>query len=824
MADFIGMTVALRLKQPSNTVLHGRVKEVVPGQQLTLEDVYSPATGSRWPLWAVQATAVADLQVIESTSTTPTPVSAIRTTAPQFPLRPEASSNAGSSSIGHVQPLNPASQLSQQLPTPSRGAEFVDPAILHYGAQPVHSKTSQALDVPQKPLEMPATPIRVVPQAPTQLPAVDETSSATNIASGVGQKKAEQMMQATVTDPLDLDPLDIQNITQPEAQDLAPGDAGRKKLRRGQKKKNPSPADLSASTNAPIPAVLNPEVSRNGADMNGSSTVRRGKGWRQDPLLQPSPQQTASPTQTPNTQTKPTRKQREAQRELKQNGWATEDVTDVQDDFDFEANHRLFDKKTLFEEMRQGDTTADEDRLVSHNRIHRPGTGGGKNFHPTESVLSPKVVALEVESTSDADTELDFAATNGRSESRHSVARGAVPIGLGVKKLPSRQNSMLEQASKSGPLSASLSSDRGRGSTMSRSATSRVTTILAGKPPPSNTTSSPHRVHRARTRTRSPQSAISNGKRATLSPAPMESYFRIRDTQQACPVLHPQALGVLEDATISQYGLSASAVTETAAKAIAELALSMFEYPGSRSLDSRRGSRTNGMRSSMTSSTLLAQSSTTPVVVILADDHASGARALAAARHLSSRDCQIIIAEVGPFFGEQQSAERGVQGAIIKRMQRAGADIKRGDWNKAYARIKTLSAPPAIIIDALLGGFTYTEVAATTQEADVRAMIDWANRSRAPVLSLNVPSGVSAIDGSVNVVEGEPVAIRPDRVLAFGAPLRGLLDAAQGGERFELSLADVGFNISLKKEERVAFGGQWVVQLELAELDDGYER
>lgn len=38
MADFTGMTVQVTLRHPPNTVLHGRVQEVVAGQTLTLED------------------------------------------------------------------------------------------------------------------------------------------------------------------------------------------------------------------------------------------------------------------------------------------------------------------------------------------------------------------------------------------------------------------------------------------------------------------------------------------------------------------------------------------------------------------------------------------------------------------------------------------------------------------------------------------------------------------------------------------------------------------------------------------------------------------
>lgn len=106
--------------------------------------------------------------------------------------------------------------------------------------------------------------------------------------------------------------------------------------------------------------------------------TNRAKGWRQTPLLEPNP--SFQPFST---------LKKKPRRGAYDNGWATEDATDVQDmgDFDFEANLSKFDKRTVFEGIRTDDMTADEDRLVSQNRLPKPGTAGGKNFHHTENVL-----------------------------------------------------------------------------------------------------------------------------------------------------------------------------------------------------------------------------------------------------------------------------------------------------------------------------------------------------------------------------------------------------------------------------------------------------
>ena len=92
-------------------------------------------------------------------------------------------------------------------------------------------------------------------------------------------------------------------------------------------------------------------------------------------------------------------------------------------------------------------------------------------------------------------------------------------------------------------------------------------------------------------------------------------------------------------------------------------------------------------------------------------------------------------------------------------------------------------------------------------------MIEWANRSRAPVLSIACPSGVSGLDGVATTLEGEPLAVRPDKVLCLAAPMQGVLEAMKGGERWDVSLADIGINITLRSDEAVAFDGSWVVDL-----------
>ncbi|CAK4030007.1 N-terminal domain [Lecanosticta acicola] len=658
-------------------------------------------------------------------------------------------------------------ELPANAPTPQR-ATFVDPAILRYGnASP--TRAASASNAPE--LETPIKSLLAKAAANLPSPSSPFIADAGKANANITQKlkEAANRQNPSKSPVLHNDPVSTEN----NLHNAGPAEPGsKKKARRG-----PKPKKQSQDVADP-PPVMNSEVSRNGNNMNGS--VKRGKGWRSGPFLQPSPQ--------PNLDQANTKKSRRKQREEMAANEALGDTTGIEDmgEFDFVGELSKFDKKKVFDEIRQGDTTADEDRLVSHNRVARPGTYGGKNLHPSEPVLSPKVQPVndskEVSSASEADTELNLA--NGRSSSKHSTSR--LP-----KSKPSRQNSAHVDI-KPHPLSASVSSDRNL---------NRSTTSLRGKTG-SLAASSP-RPDRAN----SPHSAVST------RVADHASHFALLPQMTTCPTLLPRALDSLELAAVSSFGLTYDAIIEMSARSIVEAALQLSNA------SPRRPSRTTTFRGSVSaggSSTL----NDTPVAVVLAGNHSLGARALAAGRHLLGRNYRVILAESLFESADTQDPHMKAQTGIIRRMARGGANAKRGLWKKAFQHIKNLSGPPAVIIDALLCGSTYDSLLSPNvahsidAQSETREMIEWANRSRAPVLSVGCPSGISGIDGLSTIVDGEPLAVRPDHVIALGAPMQGLLKAMESGERWDsISVADIGTNIALRSDEAVAFGGSYVAEL-----------
>lgn len=264
---------------------------------------------------------------------------------------------------GARQASTPA-ELPARVPTPTRpSATFVDPAILSYGnASPIQKRAasrSEEMHTPVKSMLARAAQNLPSPGSPfvgdiSKANAAQKLAAAGRKQSGASpQPPAVSIASKPVENVIPVST--AQDVSQPELN-------GKKKMRRGQKSKKQSPTPAEA---ADPPPVMNSEVSRNGNDMTGA--VKRGKGWRSTPLLQQT-QATASPSDQLNTK-KSRRRQKEEMDVLG-------DTTGIEDmgDFDFEGELRKFDKKQVFDEIRQGDTTADEDRLVSHNRYVLKGT------------------------------------------------------------------------------------------------------------------------------------------------------------------------------------------------------------------------------------------------------------------------------------------------------------------------------------------------------------------------------------------------------------------------------------------------------------------
>lgn len=474
----------------------------------------------------------------------------------------------------------------------------------------------------------------------------------------------------------------------------------------------------------------------------------RSKGWRQTPLLEP-----VASFQPFATLKK---SQRRGKRNIEESGWATEEATDVQEmgDFDFAGSLAKFDKKTVFTQIQAEDGIAESDRLVGHNRLPKakPGTYGGKNFHPTENVLEiPNGAAKATETwKSDADdTDIqERSSQRGSGSGRTSRARRPESK-LGTHHRP----------------------------------TSRKESIVTSSQPSRN-----------------------------ISAAPSKPMFYLVPSDRRCEPISALQMLNLENIADTELGLTEDMMTENAGRGIAEVALSAVN--GGRGL-------AQGKKLSV------------PNVIVFAGNNKSGLRAVSAGRQLRNHGLDVTVCVLG--------LERDSELLVGLRRQ---IKVFRGFGGKVLSKselfdhVKTLAVPTNLIIDGLLGLTMSFEELRTGDQATAYELIEWANRSKASVLAIDVPTGIDPTSGKVNIIDGRKLYMYARYVVAMGAPKKGLLEAMSMGEgiddeeklglgisngnvkasgEWQLFVADIGLGMAVWKKagtrvrRGVEFEGSWVL-------------
>jgi enhancer of mRNA-decapping protein 3 len=141
--------------------------------------------------------------------------------------------------------------------------------------------------------------------------------------------------------------------------------------------------------------------------------------------------------------------------------------------------------------------------------------------------------------------------------------------------------------------------------------------------------------------------------------------------------------------------------------------------------------------------------------------------------------------------------------------------------------MKNLDSSIDFIIDGLLGLTISFEELRTGDQATAYELIEWANRSGADVMAIDIPTGIDPSSGKVSIIDGKPLYIHPAFVVAMGAPKKGLLQTMTMGEGAGLSddaawrlfVADIGIaNQAWKKagtrmRRGVEFEKAWTVEM-----------
>lgn len=150
-------------------------------------------------------------------------------------------------------------------------------------------------------------------------------------------------------------------------------------------------------------------------------------------------------------------------------------------------------------------------------------------------------------------------------------------------------------------------------------------------------------------------------------------------------------------------------------------------------------------------------------VILLAGTGGNGGGALVAARRLHNWGAEVQVGLTRPV-----ADYRGVPARHVGILQRMNVPIV------------ALPEPGDLILDGIIGYSLRGAPRGTYADR-----IDWANDQEAPILALDLPSGVDASEGTVHTP-----AIRATATLALGLPKVGLKGAAE--QVGELYLADIG--------------------------------
>jgi len=177
-------------------------------------------------------------------------------------------------------------------------------------------------------------------------------------------------------------------------------------------------------------------------------------------------------------------------------------------------------------------------------------------------------------------------------------------------------------------------------------------------------------------------------------------------------------------------------------------------------------------------------------VVVLAGRGGNGGGAICAARHLANRDIDVRLCLAHPDrLGKVAEWQRKIF------LSTDGQETHRSELPEER---------PDLILDGLIGyGLKSAPDAGMTQ------LIHWANSSEAPIIALDLPSGLDATTG-----ETPGICIAPKWTMTLALPKTGLLPERTG----ELYLADIGIPAGtyrrLNIEYENPFGPRFWVRLQ----------
>jgi NAD(P)H-hydrate epimerase len=176
-------------------------------------------------------------------------------------------------------------------------------------------------------------------------------------------------------------------------------------------------------------------------------------------------------------------------------------------------------------------------------------------------------------------------------------------------------------------------------------------------------------------------------------------------------------------------------------------------------------------------------------ILVMAGTGGNGGGGICAARHLANRGANVTVCIT--------------DAARLKEVPGYQLHILRSTEAKLIEMKELNHQHPDIILDAIIGYSLKGEPAGNSLK-----MIRWVNQQQAPVISLDVPSGLNATSGKQAVTH-----IQPTATLTLALPKTGLLPEISG----ELFLADIGIPAMVYQQMQLSyispFGKDYLVKL-----------
>ena len=169
------------------------------------------------------------------------------------------------------------------------------------------------------------------------------------------------------------------------------------------------------------------------------------------------------------------------------------------------------------------------------------------------------------------------------------------------------------------------------------------------------------------------------------------------------------------------------------------------------------------------------------VVRVFAGKGNNGGDGFVVARHLHNAGCEVAVALLAR--GEELRGDAATNHAIAAKMGIPIVEITE----RNRARLRKMAAEADLIVDAVLGTGLSGEVTGLSREA-IRAI----NGSPAPVVAVDIPSGVHADTGAIL-----GVAVRADLTVTFGLPKIGLYQHPGAALAGDVRTADISLPASL---------------------------